>query len=138
MLAMTESPNINHLKDFVEKLQILQIKGLVGEWDFRTISFSESIFAFAVVIDSVWFSLIREYNVIYTRETIKELVKKIGGELNGRHLFASSMSVWKTWETKKSDSNSSSEEPGRVPKQCILIPVQVNPDYSVGIAIVKR
>ncbi|HEY9737575.1 MAG TPA: hypothetical protein V6D06_14875 [Trichocoleus sp.] len=112
------------LRDFFEKLWVLQSQAKVGDWNMRLVAHrnSEQV-KLALYLPGIWTVLDKEYDLAYNRKVIERLLEGVGG-VNSKQRFHSSEDLSKAFERGQA-----AELKWQV-RRCIEIPHEAIKKYS--------
>jgi hypothetical protein len=120
------------LQDFLEKLEVMQAQGSVGEWNYASVT-SGGKFYRAVYLAEIWTKFDREFAPNYSRQSLQQLVEGRGGQITAQKFVATKLE-WIEYERAIAEHNRQTEDdfesrvspPARPKKtalrKCLLIP----------------
>lgn len=120
-----EQGNKDSLTDFMEKVEILQGKSQLGEWNVKAVTHNGEEYR-AVVLPEVWAEVDREFKPAYSASLIKALIEQQGGKHGASQKFFPDRDITLAYERNKLMVESATP-PKNKAKRCSLIPIPKDP-----------
>jgi hypothetical protein len=119
------------LRDFFEKLHVLQSLSKVGEWNARWIEKDDGSKVFAVSLPGVWKALDNEFKVSYNRKIIESLLSA-QGVVRTRHNFHKSEDESRAYQRAKLTGSEQfpPKQPDRATSWCYELTESFLREYS--------
>jgi hypothetical protein len=135
-IANDANSQADSLTDFLDKLNALHSESLVGEWSVRLVKESPIGPALAVNMSTVWSTLDKQFNPIYSRKVVESLIDKVGGRIKSVQKFHRSKDESLTYQRARVNSRTDSKDniipippPEMVSRRCVLIPAHLAQDF---------
>ncbi|NET39781.1 MAG: hypothetical protein F6K19_48800, partial [Cyanothece sp. SIO1E1] len=113
------------LRDFFEKVSILQSQSQIGDWNIKWIHHAnnETVKSLAFHLPGVWSVLDREFDLAYNRKVIERLLKENGAQPSTQKFHANA-------DVSKAFHRGALDKPEWQARRCIEIPVEALKKYS--------
>ncbi|NER83305.1 MAG: hypothetical protein F6K42_27890, partial [Leptolyngbya sp. SIO1D8] len=108
------------LRDFFEKLFVLESQAKVGRWNMRFVNkaYSSEVKSLALHLPGIWNVMDKEFELAYNRKVIQRLLVGIGAEPQSKQRFHANEDVSKAYE------RGNAAEVHEVVRKCIEIPYE--------------
>ncbi|NET39116.1 MAG: hypothetical protein F6K19_45280, partial [Cyanothece sp. SIO1E1] len=113
------------LRDFFEKIFVLQSQSRLGDWNMRLIQkpYSEEVKSLALHLPGIWLMLDREFNLPYNRKVIERLLEEAGAEKSTQKFHANE-------DISKSFHRGLLDNPTWQHRKCLEVPIEALKKYS--------
>jgi hypothetical protein len=118
------------LRDFIEKLFLLESEARVGPWNMKWVEKRDGSRSLAIYLPGVWKAMDKGFNLAYNRKIIESLIRAKGVKSTGQK-FHLNEDVSRAWERAKltgSEGHVNSVETQT--RQCYELPSDLMKNYS--------
>jgi hypothetical protein len=118
------------LRDFIEKLFLLESEARVGPWNMKWVEKRDGSRSLAIYLPGVWKAMDKGFNLAYNRKIIESLIRAKGVKSTGQK-FHLNEDVSRAWERAKltgSEGHVNSVETQT--RQCFELPADLMKNYS--------